>query len=233
MVLFPTSLFFFISHLSSDNSWEDQFHRTEDDHTEDTAFCVSGAMTIKSSGSSCNSSASGRAGILNLSRENSMSSNEEHSGSKTGRSPSESPKPERREVKFSPDIINRVESPVQIQPTGPGRGYDNAMNYGIDAKTYGITAENVRKECQQGIPSYNTGIGYNPSVAPLPADLGLENLVDVAAVERQRIYPFHDLKSLLESLNLEKYFAKFEEQDVDLRVFLTLTDADLKEVGIK
>ncbi len=187
---------------------------------------MSGALTIKSSGSSCGSSSGGRGGILNLSRENSFSSNED-----PRRSPLASPKPEPREVKFSPDIIERVESPVQIQPTGPGRG--NVGNYGIDARTRGIGADNTGRDLQQPLPGYNTGIGYHPSVAPLSADLALDNFVDAAVAERSRIYPFHDLKSLLESLNLDKYYSKFEEQDVDLRVFLTMTDADLKDVGIK
>ena len=42
-----------------------------------------------------------------------------------------------------------------------------------------------------------------------------------------------DLASLLSDLNLSKYLSVFDEQDVDLSVFLTLSDADLKEVGIK
>ncbi|KAL4229131.1 Ankyrin repeat and SAM domain-containing protein 3 [Mactra antiquata] len=42
-----------------------------------------------------------------------------------------------------------------------------------------------------------------------------------------------DLSSLLEQLGLSKYMTTFEEQDVDLQVFLSLTDNDLKEIGIK
>ncbi|XP_072049082.1 ankyrin repeat and SAM domain-containing protein 3-like [Amphiura filiformis] len=222
----------------SDSSWQDHYQRSDGENLEDNAFCVSGALTIKSSGSSsCGSSTGSRGGILSLSRENSLSSLDDPPTNKPRRSPSQSPKPEPREVKFSPDIIERAESPVQIQPTGPGRGsYDNAqgaMNYGIDARTHGIGAQNSGKSLQQPLPIYNAGIGYHPSVAPLSAEIGLDNLVDAAVAERSRIYPYHELKNLLESLNLEKYYLKFEEQDVDLRVFLTLTDADLKEVGIK
>ena len=43
----------------------------------------------------------------------------------------------------------------------------------------------------------------------------------------------YDLASLLEDLGLSKYLSLLEEQDVDLQVFLTLTDNDLKEIGIK
>ena len=42
-----------------------------------------------------------------------------------------------------------------------------------------------------------------------------------------------DLASLLEDLGLSKYLTTFDEQDVDLPVFLSLTDNDLKEIGIK
>ena len=54
-------------------------------------------------------------------------------------------------------------------------------------------------------------------------------MVRIAAVsERPR-----DLASLLADLNLTKYMTVFDEQDVDLQVFLTLTDNDLQEIGIK
>ncbi|XP_005109444.1 uncharacterized protein LOC101860609 [Aplysia californica] len=42
-----------------------------------------------------------------------------------------------------------------------------------------------------------------------------------------------DLAQMLGELGLSKYLDKFEEQDVDLQVFLSLTDNDLKEIGIK
>ena len=42
-----------------------------------------------------------------------------------------------------------------------------------------------------------------------------------------------DLASLLNELGLSKYLKVFDEQDVDLPMFLTLTESDLKEVGIK
>ena len=41
------------------------------------------------------------------------------------------------------------------------------------------------------------------------------------------------LEALLDQLGLRKYLATFADQDVDLQVFLSLTDNDLKEVGIK
>lgn len=41
-----------------------------------------------------------------------------------------------------------------------------------------------------------------------------------------------DLATLLEQIGCLKYLQVFEEQDIDLRIFLTLTESDLKEIGI-
>uniref|UniRef100_A0A668B005 Ankyrin repeat and sterile alpha motif domain containing 6 n=1 Tax=Myripristis murdjan TaxID=586833 RepID=A0A668B005_9TELE len=45
--------------------------------------------------------------------------------------------------------------------------------------------------------------------------------------------PPDELSSILKKLSLEKYQPIFEEQEVDMEAFLTLTDGDLKELGIK
>jgi len=47
-----------------------------------------------------------------------------------------------------------------------------------------------------------------------------------------QLRPKMDLTTLLNSLGLQKYIAVFEELEVDLPVFLTLTDNDLRECGI-
>ena len=41
-----------------------------------------------------------------------------------------------------------------------------------------------------------------------------------------------DLGSLLQRLGLEHYESCFEQEEVDLDTFLTMTEADLKEVGV-
>ncbi|XP_056389966.1 ankyrin repeat and SAM domain-containing protein 3 isoform X2 [Hyla sarda] len=41
-----------------------------------------------------------------------------------------------------------------------------------------------------------------------------------------------DLAELLEQIGCSKYLSVFQEQDVNLRIFLTLTEIDLREVGI-
>uniref|UniRef100_A0A8C5TI70 SAM domain-containing protein n=1 Tax=Malurus cyaneus samueli TaxID=2593467 RepID=A0A8C5TI70_9PASS len=43
----------------------------------------------------------------------------------------------------------------------------------------------------------------------------------------------YELTGILKKLSLEKYQPIFEEQEVDMEAFLTLTDGDLKELGIK
>ena len=47
------------------------------------------------------------------------------------------------------------------------------------------------------------------------------------------LFQEQDLSSFLTELGLTKYISVFEEQEVNLQVFLSLTDNDLKEVGIK
>ena len=44
---------------------------------------------------------------------------------------------------------------------------------------------------------------------------------------------FQDLESLLSEIGCSKYLPLFKEQDVDLQIFLTLSEADLKEIGIR
>ncbi|XP_077966277.1 ankyrin repeat and SAM domain-containing protein 3-like isoform X1 [Styela clava] len=42
-----------------------------------------------------------------------------------------------------------------------------------------------------------------------------------------------DLPSFLEEIGCSKHLPIFKEQDIDLRIFLTLTEAELKEIGVK
>ncbi|KAL6060280.1 hypothetical protein STEG23_004169 [Scotinomys teguina] len=51
-------------------------------------------------------------------------------------------------------------------------------------------------------------------------------------VEKSSYSGPQDLATLLEQIGCLKYLQVFEEQDVDLRIFLTLTESDLKEIGI-
>ncbi|XP_037777805.1 ankyrin repeat and SAM domain-containing protein 3-like [Penaeus monodon] len=53
----------------------------------------------------------------------------------------------------------------------------------------------------------------------------------VPSVDSARVIPT-DLETLLNQLSLGPYMSVFKEQDVDLQMFLTLTDQELKECGI-
>ncbi|MEQ2187595.1 hypothetical protein GOODEAATRI_006295 [Goodea atripinnis] len=55
----------------------------------------------------------------------------------------------------------------------------------------------------------------------------------VAGINRDSHNRSDELSSILKKLSLEKYQPIFEEQEVDMEAFLTLTDGDLKELGIK
>lgn len=48
----------------------------------------------------------------------------------------------------------------------------------------------------------------------------------------QSILFLQDLAEFLEQIGFSKYLPVLEEQDIDLRIFLTLTENDLKEIGI-
>ncbi|XP_065644320.1 ankyrin repeat and SAM domain-containing protein 3 isoform X3 [Hydra vulgaris] len=48
----------------------------------------------------------------------------------------------------------------------------------------------------------------------------------------QHLYVPESLQELLEELSLETHLAKFESQLIDISTFLTLNDADLREIGI-
>ncbi|XP_055507444.1 ankyrin repeat and SAM domain-containing protein 3 isoform X1 [Leucoraja erinacea] len=54
----------------------------------------------------------------------------------------------------------------------------------------------------------------------------------IPSEEGDRNHGPQDLPEFLEQIGCLKYLHILEEQDVDLRMFLTLTDSDLKEVGI-
>nr|XP_045609892.1 ankyrin repeat and SAM domain-containing protein 3-like [Procambarus clarkii] len=54
----------------------------------------------------------------------------------------------------------------------------------------------------------------------------------VPCVDNASIQPT-DLETLLDQIGLSSYMSIFREQDVDLQIFLTLTDQDLKECGIQ
>ncbi|XP_078582537.1 ankyrin repeat and SAM domain-containing protein 3-like [Branchiostoma floridae x Branchiostoma japonicum] len=66
---------------------------------------------------------------------------------------------------------------------------------------------------------------------PLPANIPTP--VPDSEGSTEVYQPPKDLMELLNNIQCAKYHPVFEDQDIDLHVFLTLTDNDLKEIGIK
>ena len=66
--------------------------------------------------------------------------------------------------------------------------------------------------------------------------IGRANFTSKVLIEMiESSYPIgtvDELKTMLKKLSLERYQPIFEEQEVDMEAFLTLTDNDLKELGI-
>lgn len=70
-------------------------------------------------------------------------------------------------------------------------------------------------------------------MSPAQSDMELLHLRLQQEQARQQQGQPGDLATLLDQIGLGKYFSEFEKEDVDLQVFLSLTDNDLKEIGIK
>ncbi|XP_006886937.1 PREDICTED: ankyrin repeat and SAM domain-containing protein 6 [Elephantulus edwardii] len=90
-----------------------------------------------------------------------------------------------------------------------------------------------------------TSKSTSPTLTPSPSPKGhaAESSVSSSSSQRQSkssggsssgtITDEDELTGILKKLSLEKYQPIFEEQEVDMEAFLTLTDGDLKELGIK
>ncbi|XP_005095515.1 ankyrin repeat and SAM domain-containing protein 6 [Aplysia californica] len=70
-----------------------------------------------------------------------------------------------------------------------------------------------------------------PSPSPTPGKHG-EDAPQTLDSLQERDGPDDELASIMKKLSLEKYNPIFEEQEVDMEAFLTLTDEDLRELGI-
>ncbi|KAM9331848.1 ankyrin repeat and SAM domain-containing protein 6 isoform 2-T2 [Pholidichthys leucotaenia] len=87
-------------------------------------------------------------------------------------------------------------------------------------------------------PTLTPSPSPTPKIPPVPGD----SLSSTSSHPRSKssggsssgtITDEDELSSILKKLSLEKYKPIFEEQEVDMEAFLTLTDGDLKELGIK
>nr|XP_014981036.2 ankyrin repeat and SAM domain-containing protein 3 isoform X8 [Macaca mulatta] len=87
----------------------------------------------------------------------------------------------------------------------------------------------ARKQAKSYVKTKNPDSQWPPCTGTDGEDFPLES-----SPQTQRA-PYsgpQDLATLLEQIGCLKYLQVFEEQDVDLRIFLTLTESDLKEIGI-
>ncbi|KAG5268165.1 hypothetical protein AALO_G00208980 [Alosa alosa] len=102
----------------------------------------------------------------------------------------------------------------------------------------------LKKRPQSGnsSTSKSTSPTLTPSPSPTPKPPGGDSLSSASSHPRSKssggsssgtITDEDELTGILKKLSLEKYQPIFEEQEVDMEAFLTLTDGDLKELGIK
>ncbi|XP_033854195.3 ankyrin repeat and SAM domain-containing protein 6-like [Acipenser ruthenus] len=92
--------------------------------------------------------------------------------------------------------------------------------------------------------SKSTSPTLTPSPSPTPKGPHADSFLSSSSSSNQRskssggsssgtITDEDELSGILKKLSLEKYQPIFEEQEVDMEAFLTLSDGDLKELGIK
>ncbi|XP_028823770.1 ankyrin repeat and SAM domain-containing protein 6 isoform X2 [Denticeps clupeoides] len=90
--------------------------------------------------------------------------------------------------------------------------------------------------------SKSTSPTLTPSPSPTPKPPAVDSFSSASSHPRSKssggsssgtITDEDELSGILKKLSLEKYQPIFEEQEVDMEAFLTLTDGDLKELGIE
>uniref|UniRef100_A0A670YAM1 Ankyrin repeat and sterile alpha motif domain containing 6 n=1 Tax=Pseudonaja textilis TaxID=8673 RepID=A0A670YAM1_PSETE len=102
---------------------------------------------------------------------------------------------------------------------------------------------NQKPPSENSSTSKSTSPTLTPSPSPLPSPKIQSAGSSLSSSHRQgkssggsssgTLTDEDELTGILKKLSLEKYQPIFEEQEVDMEAFLTLTDGDLKELGIK
>ena len=171
-----------------------------------TAFSKTGALTIKSS----SGSSGGLVAALGLKNSSDSGNDEESSDSDLGQ---RSPK------------VDKGRSPVLGQCSENASGDDASKCRSGDSVDDAIVKQWQQNHFGDGAePGQGHGVTVQDAAPPGGRQGGKESGLESRP---------EDLGTLLRQLGLSKYLGTFEEQDVDLQVFLSLTDNDLKEVGIK
>lgn len=131
-------------------------------------------------------------------------------------------------------------------PVGPAPG-SSSSELPVSPAGSGGPGGKQKLETSKRPPSgtSTTSKSTSPTLTPSPSPKGhtAESSVSSSSSHRQSkssggsssgtITDEDELTGILKKLSLEKYQPIFEEQEVDMEAFLTLTDGDLKELGIK
>uniref|UniRef100_A0A7M4FAS5 Ankyrin repeat and sterile alpha motif domain containing 6 n=1 Tax=Crocodylus porosus TaxID=8502 RepID=A0A7M4FAS5_CROPO len=136
--------------------------------------------------------------------------------------------------------LNQQHSPVSTAPSStlPDLQTAQVIDNGIGKKL----EMNKRPTSGTSSTSKSTSPTLTPSASP-SASPKVQDAESLLSSHRQAksnggsssgtITDEDELTGILKKLSLEKYQPIFEEQEVDMEAFLTLTDGDLKELGIK
>uniref|UniRef100_A0A8C0L268 Ankyrin repeat and SAM domain-containing protein 6 n=1 Tax=Canis lupus dingo TaxID=286419 RepID=A0A8C0L268_CANLU len=130
-------------------------------------------------------------------------------------------------------------------PVGPAPGSSSSELPVSPAGSGGPGGKKLETSKRPPSGTSTTSKSTSPTLTPSPSPKGhtAESSVSSSSSHRQSkssggsssgtITDEDELTGILKKLSLEKYQPIFEEQEVDMEAFLTLTDGDLKELGIK
>ncbi|XP_036744288.2 ankyrin repeat and SAM domain-containing protein 6 isoform X1 [Manis pentadactyla] len=130
-------------------------------------------------------------------------------------------------------------------PVGPAPGSSPSELLVSPAGCSGASGKKLETSKRPPSGTSTTSKSTSPTLTPSPPPRGhtAESSVSSSSSHRQSkssggsssgtITDEDELTGILKKLSLEKYQPIFEEQEVDMEAFLTLTDGDLKELGIK
>uniref|UniRef100_A0A8B9ZGE3 Ankyrin repeat and sterile alpha motif domain containing 6 n=1 Tax=Anas platyrhynchos TaxID=8839 RepID=A0A8B9ZGE3_ANAPL len=133
-------------------------------------------------------------------------------------------------------------SPVQPTPSSTQSDLQCAQTVGNGHVVKQKLEMNKRPPSGTSSTSKSTSPTLTPSPSPSPSPKVHNVESSLSSSHRQAksngsssgtITEDDELTGILKKLSLEKYQPIFEEQEVDMEAFLTLTDGDLKELGIK
>ncbi|XP_066223674.1 ankyrin repeat and SAM domain-containing protein 6 [Saccopteryx leptura] len=130
-------------------------------------------------------------------------------------------------------------------PVGPALGSSPSEHLASPVAGGGPGGKKLETSKRPPSGTSTTSKSTSPTLTPSPSPKGhaAESTVSSSSSHPQSkssggsssgtITDEDELTGILKKLSLEKYQPIFEEQEVDMEAFLTLTDGDLKELGIK